>query len=828
MENHSEQKKLGLENKRLLELLKASEGNRIKDRFLLQKLNFFNEKAPLAVIEWDLNAYITSWNQSAENIFGFTKKTAVGKKASDLIIPESSKNQTYKIWESFYENPKGTKYTIENITKDDEIITCEWYSIPNINEKGKIEGFSNMAFKIDKKVINTAEPDESSDRYKMLSELTFEGIIIHKNGIVIEVNSSLEQLTLYSREEIIDKNVIDLLIPDEFKKMAQENIKNDVITPYEIQLLRKDGVKIWVEVEAKNINYQGQELRTVAIRNIQLRKYNEQVRKVIYEISRASNFIEDVEEFINQIQEQLSTIINTKNFFIGTCNEDESSFQPFHMTDEFEKINDQIPKRSLSEYVIRNQEPLLLNKRQITNLAKSGEIDLNGNKCECWLGVPLISKGKAIGILGVQSYDNPKTFTEKDMDILISVSHQISLSIERKRNELELRKALYEAQESDRLKSTFLSTISHELRTPLNAVIGFSDLIDESMDITEAASLSKMIYKSGNHLLEIINDIFDLSILEEGTLVLVKEKHNLHALLDEIKEYILQEKRKMNKTELNLLFKLDPANKNLQINTDAKRFKQIFIHLLKNALKYTKVGQIEVGYSLSPDSIKFYVKDTGIGISKEKQKHIFELFRQLDDTHTREYEGVGIGLTIAKTLCENLGGKISLNSEKGEGSTFYFTIPFENIKSKKEVESYKSIIDLSIINGKTILIAEDDTASFELLDIYLKPWKVKILWAKNGVEAIDIFSTTKHIDLILMDIKMPVLSGYEAIKEIKLKSPSIPIIAQTAFAVNSEKEIAIEAGCDDYISKPISWKVLSEKMALHLNKRKNSINTSDI
>jgi PAS domain S-box-containing protein len=657
MENHSTNTSLALENARLRKRLNDSEIQRERERFLLQKLDLFSENTPMAVINWDLNSGITDWNKSAETIFGYTKKEALGKMAADFMLPESTKKLTNKVWKSLYEKTGGTRSTNENIRKDGKIITCEWYNTPLINEKGDVVGISSMALDITEKINTEKVIDESNARFKMLSELTFEGIIIHSDGIAIDINSSLERLTQYSREEIIGNNIIELLMVEKYIPLILENINKDEAAPYEVEGKRKDGKIIWVEIEAKNFHYNGQNLRAVAIRDIQ----------------------------------------------------------------------------------------------------------------------------------------------------------------ERKKNEQKLHKALYKAQESERLKSTFLSTISHELRTPLNAVIGFSDLIDESMDITEAANLSEMIFKSGNHLLEILNDIFELSMLEEGTMILSKQNYDLHNMLDEVKEHILLDRRKMNKNHI--LFNCNfNSEKFQQINTDQKHFKQVLIHLLKNAFKYTSEGSVELGYNLIPNAYEFYIKDTGIGIEKKKQEHIFDHFRQLDDRHTREFEGVGIGLSIAKTLCENLGGEIRVDSELGKGSTFYFTLPREDDANEITPKEPEKSNDLSILYGKTIMIAEDDAGSFELLEMYLKPWKVKILWAKNGVEAIDIFSKNNSIDIILMDIKMPILSGYEATKEIKLVKPSVPIIAQTAYAINNEKEIALAAGCDDYISKPISWTVLSEKMFVHLQK----------
>lgn len=656
MEKHSRNSDLVNENIRLKRLLQESENQRLKERFILHKFDLFNKNTPLGVIEWDLNSLIIDWNKSAESIFGYSKEEMLGKAAIDYFVPEKSKELTHNIWQLLIENSGGRRSTNENITKSGKTIVCEWYNIPLIDEQGKVTGVSSLVLDITEKLHSIEKLEESNKRSKMLSELTFEGIIIHKEGLILEANTSIERISLYPREELIGKNIVDLLVVDKYKPVALENILIQSTKPYEVKARRKNGTEFWMEIEAKNYTHNNQPVRAVALRDI----------------------------------------------------------------------------------------------------------------------------------------------------------------TQRKQAELKLKNALFEAQESERLKSSFLSTISHELRTPLNAVIGFSDLIDESMDIEEAISLAKMIHKSGNHLLEIINDIFDLSMLEEGTVVITKESFNLHALFDEIQENIYLEKQKMGKQMLALNFILRPEDKDIEINTDHKRIKQIFIHLLKNALKYTREGSIEVGFSSIPNALQFYVKDTGIGIPKEKQKHIFSVFRQLDDRHTREFEGVGIGLSIAKTLCENLGGVLSVESEEGVGSTFFFTIPHKTSEENHAPVKVNGVIDLSVLNDKTILIAEDDAGSFELLEMYLKPWKMKILWAKNGVQAIDIFTKNKHIDLILMDIKMPILSGYEAAKEIKLISPKTPIIAQTAYAINNEKDIALQAGCDDYISKPISWTILSKKMASHL------------
>ncbi|MBC8315205.1 MAG: response regulator [Bacteroidetes bacterium] len=239
------------------------------------------------------------------------------------------------------------------------------------------------------------------------------------------------------------------------------------------------------------------------------------------------------------------------------------------------------------------------------------------------------------------------------------------------------------------------------------------------------------------------------------------------------------------------------------------------LNLLNNALKFTDKGEIEFGYETKTHNnqtlLQFYIRDTGIGIPKEKQTLIFDLFRQVDDTHTRRHGGTGIGLSIAKKLTELLGGTIWLESDEGTGSIFYFTIPFE-----KSGETRKSMpgqpAKKPSLKGKTVLIVEDVESSFDFLDVLLKKSGIEPVWAKDGKEAIELCRENSNIDLVLMDINMPVLNGYDATKKIKKFRPKLPIISQTAYAVAGDREKSLAAGCDDYIAKPIKQELLMEKI----------------
>lgn len=410
---------------------------------------------------------------------------------------------------------------------------------------------------------------------------------------------------------------------------------------------------------------------------------------------------------------------------------------------------------------------------------------------------------------------------------------------ERKKADLKLNMALNKATESDRLKSSFLATMSHELRTPLNAIIGFSDIIDEDLPVEEIVGFAKTINASGNHLLSIVEDLFDITLIESGEIQIHKREENLHSILNDVHNIIISEQHKTKKEHLDLNLRIPPEEQDLLINTDASKLKQILINLLKNALKFTDKGHIHYGYSIKTDTVRppvgrtgsrssvaersrnteieFFVEDTGIGVPKDKQDIIFDVFRQVDETHTKIYGGTGIGLSISKKLTKLLGGKIWIESSENKGSTFYFTLPFESPAAIDEIneENIKPQLKTkqkSKQKTKTVLIVEDDESSFEFLKVILTKLNVNIIWAKNGKDAVECCKEKANIDLILMDINMPIMNGYEATKLIKKIKPHLPIIAQTAYAIIGDRQKSIDAGCDDYISKPIKKHELIAKI----------------
>lgn len=393
-----------------------------------------------------------------------------------------------------------------------------------------------------------------------------------------------------------------------------------------------------------------------------------------------------------------------------------------------------------------------------------------------------------------------------------------------KKYEKELIRSKEKAEESDKLKSTFLANMSHEIRTPMNAIIGFSELLNIG-DLTpeKRKEYADIIKSKGTLLMTLIDDIIEVSKFESGHLNIHKTETNLDNLLNEL--YAQFNQRKKHKGKDNIELKLDlPVRKLPFIFTDPGRLQQVLSNLLNNALKFTDKGEIRFGYRpLDNNKLEFFVKDTGIGITREKQKVIFNRFRQLENTTARQYAtGSGLGLTIAKGIVELLGGKIWVESELQKGTSFFFTIPYEHVTKKDNEDKFPdNQLKISNFNwkNKVILIAEDEEVNYKFLETVLHDTQAQVLHAENGIQAIELCKSISKIDLILMDIKMPILNGYEATREIKKINPSIPIIAQTAFSMKDDKEKCIQSGCDDYISKPIDIKTLLIKTNNLLNRK---------
>lgn len=408
-----------------------------------------------------------------------------------------------------------------------------------------------------------------------------------------------------------------------------------------------------------------------------------------------------------------------------------------------------------------------------------------------------ISFPAEISILPVNNDNSGLVFTIRDIT-------------QRKKYEEDLILAKKKAEESDKLKSAFLANMSHEIRTPMNSIIGFSELLTKpgNFDKNKEKYLG-FIINSGKSLLNLINDIIDISKIEAGQLNIKISKCSLNPIINEL--YISHfEIDDIKNRDFELKVKKAVADDDFVIETDPYRFKQIFNNLIGNAMKFTEHGFIEFGYEFrSEKELLFYVKDTGIGMPSDKIDTIFDRFTRLD-CGDKNPSGTGLGLAISKKLAELMGGSMWVESSEGEGSKFYFTLPYNpDLNAADEYgASHNGNTGTGCLKGKTILLAEDEVLNIAFMKEILYDTGATLISAADGQQAVDMMKSHPEIDLILMDIKMPVKNGYDATKEIREFNKDVIIIAQTAYALTGEKEKSVEAGCNYYITKPIDVQLL--------------------
>lgn len=377
---------------------------------------------------------------------------------------------------------------------------------------------------------------------------------------------------------------------------------------------------------------------------------------------------------------------------------------------------------------------------------------------------------------------------------------------EQRQNELDLIKA----QEADKMKNAFIANMSHEIRTPLNAIVGFSRLITETDNASEQQEYLTIIENNSDLLLQLINDILDFAKIESGNL-----NYNISCidLKDICHEVYISQSLKMT-SDVALLYNGDMLP-SVKLQTDAQRLEQVLLNLLSNAIKCTNQGFVSLSYELEDDFVRVSVTDTGIGIAENKIESVFKRFVKLDEFR----QGTGLGLSICKMIIEKLGGEIGVTSKLGKGSTFWFTLPLNSSMAfpcEKVDDKQIDNIPEALPGQYTLLIVEDVLENYLLLQAVLKQ-QYRLIYAENGRQAIQMFKDYKP-DLILMDIKMPIMDGFTATCEIRKLSPDIPVLALTAFAYEEEKEKARACRFNDYLVKPIDIPLLKYKIKCHLNK----------
>ncbi len=689
--------------------------------------------------------------------------------------------------------------------------SVKWLQVikaPVFDSEGIASGIFTTIRDITKKKQVEQDLLDSRERYHGLADATFEAIFISENGFVTDVNQMATKMYGYSYEEAIGKFSADFITP-EYKKVVEKNMLSGYEEPYDAIAQRKDGTTFYCEIRGRMTMYKGKKLRVTSIRNV-----DEHVRakKELYESELKYKTL------YNTSRDAIMMLTPDKGFFAGNI----ATVEIFGCKNEVQFISQKPsslspkyqPDGALSSE--KSQQMMGLALKNGSHFFEWKHKRINGSE---FYATVLLTKMKLQKQDVLQATVRDITKEKQAQEELGNHRNHLEKLVSQRTWELEkinvqLQKAKNKAEESDNLKSAFLSNMSHEIRTPMNSIIGFSELLrDREIPEEQKNGYIDIILRQGNSLLNIINDIIDISKIEADKLKINQGICDVEGLVDELYHTFLNSKEIMAKPSVELLFVKPKTNKPVFINSDPDRIRQVLSNLIINAIKFTSEGHIKIGYSILGDNgnkrIRFSVKDTGIGIGKEKQDIVFDRFRQVDESHTREYGGTGLGLYISKRIVGLLGGEIGFESELGEGSVFYFTIPFVKFRVMENARKTEKSNGLVYSwPDKTILIVEDDRDSFLLLKQSLVKTNVSIIHTLNGKSSVEICATNPNIDLVIMDIQLPGMNGYDAMQLIKAERESLPVIAQTAHALAGDKEKYLAFGFNDYIAKPIIIKSL--------------------
>ena len=793
------------------------------------------KNANLGTWEWNINTGETEFNDRWAEIVGYSLKELSPVNIETwikLTHPDDLKNSNEKLKAHF--DGKTAHYRCEARMRHKNgqwVWVLDTGKVTEWTEDGKPLLMSGVHQEITERKKTELQLYQKLEIEKLLSEISSE--FIHTNDIdnsIIESFSKLAALTHASRvylfmidedkgtmsnthewcaenvsaekdnlqnlplnifpwwmKKLYRKEIID--IPDVSKMPPEAKEEQEILESQSIKSLLV--LPVYIETQLKG--FVG--FDNVLSRGLWSEKYSQLLRLLADIISNAIDRKINEEELRllkKAVEESPVSILITD--FRGAISYTNSAF---------ERIT------GFKAHDVLGKNPSILNsgKQPKSFYAELWDTILAGN---IWQG-ELRNKSKNGKIFWTRQLISPIKHNNK-ITHFVGVAQDIS---ENKKVMNELFDAKLKAEESDRLKSAFLATMSHELRTPLNHVLGFSDMIPDMTDNESIKEYSVLIHKSGTNLLNIIEDIFNLALIEQSEISLRKQEVFIRDIYLELKNQLREVLTESNKSDnIRLKFKIDSSIVTKKIITDKPKVMQVMSNIIKNAIKFTNKGEISLSLILEEDNyLAIKVKDTGIGIPNDKLGIIFEFFRQVDDTHTRNYEGVGIGLAISQKIAQVMGGTIKVESTPDIGSEFTFSF-FVNLLENKSIDSQQETTSFSVsdFSEKKMLIAEDDIIGMGMIMNMLTSSGFKIICASNGKEALKAIKNNPDIDIVLMDLKMPVMDGFEATRTIRKDFSDLPIIALTAYSLQKDKKKALDAGCNGIITKPINKEILLKKL----------------
>jgi PAS domain S-box-containing protein len=790
--------------------------------------NFLKHSADaIAIINTE--GLIRNINKAFELLFQYPAEEVIGKNIHLLIPAEENGGDNP---ENFLQDSNGVRdnFKRNRLRKNGDRIICSISSLPI---QDVLAGELIYCIYHDLTDVLAFEKHNliTAEKFRNLFEFASDGILLFDGLTIIDCNKAALEQFKCTRKELIGKTPIQLSpdlqnkgeTSDSFIKNLETAIRKKGSIQFEWLFNRSDGSSFTAEISLSRLEMDKTILNLATCRDITSRNANLRTLNQRYEIidflSRVSSelinldpdAIDDVLYSILQYSGGFAECDRVLVYFVSPDKKTLDLKYGWYMEPEY-KIEDLAGKIPIADYklmleyikvgnVVQFQRSSIVQRYGFPELAQL----LENVGIKSMLIIPLLVNNRFIGCIGYTTAVKEMKWENETINPLRLTAQIIANAIERKKVVEERNKALVKAEESDRLKTAFLASMSHEIRTPMNHILGFVELLKDS-DLTEKEKYDyfDIVKNSGNLLLHLIDDIIDIAKIESNQVEVNPVKMSVIAFLNNMFTAFNEHRHESKKDHLDFRLVL-PANlKECDIYADLYRLQQILSNLISNALKFTSEGFIHFGFTIErEDTLKFFVSDSGIGIPPEKRVEIFDRFRQLDNRYSRQYGGTGLGLAISKGLVELMGGKIWIESHSARGSDFCFTIPYTRVQSEPQDTFIGQKLQKLNWTDKTILIVEDDEINFKFLSVILQKTKATLLRAGNGQEAIDITFASKP-DLILMDIQIPIIDGYLATQTIKASFPEIPIIAQTAHAFSDERDRCIEAGADDYVTKPIN------------------------
>jgi len=748
--------------------------------------NIFN-LANSGIILSDIDGNFLEFNDWWPKMTGYSIEEFSALKNFDVTHPDDLEKS--KLWLNRIITGEIDKYQIEKryVKKDNTVFWGESTVSAIKDSDNKITSTIGIVSDITERKLAEEDLRESEGKYRGLVENSPDGIVTYVIDKIRYANSeALRIVSANNYEQIIGKCVLEFIHPDSKESVIQrmkEVVQNENATQIvEEKLIGLSGETVYVELKAIPTLFEHQNAVQVIIHDITERK-------------RTQEKIKQLSQAVEQSPVAI-VITNTKGII-------EYANPKFIETTGYSQ-----------DEIIGNNPRILKSGHTTPNEYKHlWQTISSGNE---WYG-EFHNKRKDGTLYWESASISPILNFQGKTTHYIAIKEDIT---ERKLIEQQLIKAKEKAEESDRLKLAFLANMSHEIRTPMNGILGFTELLkDENLSQTVQQEYITIIEKSGRRMLNIINDIINISKVESGQIEVTPTETNVNEQFEYLLTFFKPEAALKN---ISLFLTKRLSSNDTFIKTDREKLYAILTNLIKNAIKFTNDGAIEFGCVKKGEYLEFFVKDSGMGISDSQKKIIFERFRQANDTISRSHEGSGLGLAISKAYVEMQGGKIWVKSKEGQGSTFLFTLPFHSEYEPKEPiiadDAKLCTKEENEINNLKVLIVEDDAISKLLITIAVKPFSNAILKVSTGYEAVEACRNNPDIDLVMMDINMPEMGGYEATKQIRKFNKNLVIIAQTANGMQSDHDKAIAAGCTDYISKPVNITSLSKLICKYFKK----------